>query len=373
MSGTSPAAEGLSPGGALAARAVGIAAGFCLDRLVGDPTRFHPVAGFGRVALVAERRLLRPEASAGAQRAAGALYTALLVGGTTAAVAAVGRAVSGSAFPVSGDAVPGRAAATVAWNAAVVWSCLGGSSLLEVARQQDALLSRGDTEGSRELLPWLCGRDPSSLGPEDLARAVVESVAENTSDSAICTLFWAAVAGAPGAAAHRAANTLDAMVGHRSPRYRHFGTASARLDDALGYLPSRLAGAVGVACAPLVGGRTREALRVWRRDAAAHPSPNAGVVEAVCAGALGVRLGGRTPYPYGVQERAVLGNGRAVRAADIGRAVTLHDHVQVVTAALAVAGVLVTAARARTAAGSDGSHGQGGRVTSAARSAGGEE
>ena len=146
---------------------------------------------------------------------------------------------------------------------------------------------------------------------------MVESVAENTSDSAICTLFWAAVAGAPGAAAHRAANTLDAMVGHRSPRYRHFGTASARLDDALGYLPSRLAGAVGVACAPLVGGRTREALRVWRRDAAAHPSPNAGVVEAVCAGALGVRLGGRTPYPYGVQERAVLGNGRAVRAADI--------------------------------------------------------
>lgn len=370
MSGTSPAAEGLSPGGALAggaagavrqrpvgralaARAVGIAAGFCLDRLIGDPARLHPVAGFGRLALAAERGLLRPGASAASQRAAGAAFTGLLVGGTTAAVAAVGRAVAGSTV------------ATVAWNAAVVWSCLGGSSLLEVARAQDALLSRGDVAGSRELLPWLCGRDPSSLGPEDLARAVVESIAENTSDAAICTLFWAAVAGAPGAAAHRGANTLDAMVGHRSPRYRYFGTASARLDDALGYLPSRLAAAVGAACAPLVGGSTREALHVWRRDAAAHPSPNAGVVEAVCAGALGVRLGGHTPYPYGVQERAVLGDGRAVRAADIGRAVTLHDRVQVATAALAVAGVLVAAARARTAAGttvgSDGSHGHGGR------------
>lgn len=335
VSGTSPAPDRRPPGGAPAARAAGIAAGFCLDRLVGDPARFHPVAGFGRVALSAERRLLRPEASTGSQRAAGVLFTGLLVGGTTAAVTAVGRAVSGSP------------AATAAWTAAVVWSCLGGSSLLQVARQQDELLGRGDTAASRELLPWLCGRDPSSLGPEDLARAVVESVAENTSDAAICTLFWAAVAGAPGAAAHRVANTLDAMVGHRSPRYRHFGTASARLDDALGYLPSRLAGAVGAACAPLVGGSTREALRVWRRDAPAHPSPNAGVVEAVCAGALGVRLGGRTPYPYGVQERAVLGDGRAVRATDIGRAVTLHDRVQVVTAALAVVGALGVAARAR--------------------------
>jgi adenosylcobinamide-phosphate synthase len=316
-------------GYALAARAAGIAAGFALDRLVGDPGRLHPVAGFGRVALAVESRLLRPGRTPNAQRAAGLLFTGVLVGGTAAAVTVVRR-------------LAGRnLAAAVVWDAAVVWSCLGGSSLLAVARRQGDLLVRGDHAGSRDLLPWLCGRDPAALGPEDLARAVVESVAENTSDAAVATLFWAAVAGSPGAAVHRAANTLDAMVGHRSERYRHFGTAAARLDDVLGFLPARGAGALGVVCAPTVGGSPAGALRAWLRDARAHPSPNAGVVEAVCAGALGVRLGGPTPYPYGVEDRAVLGDGRSVRADDIRRAVLLHDRVQLATAALAVLGVVV--------------------------------
>ena len=313
---------------ALPPRAAGIAAGFLLDRLVGDPVRFHPVAGFGRVALAVESRLRRPGRPRSAQRAAGLLLTGVLVGGTAATVTLVGR-LAGRSTPTA-----------VAWNAAVVWSCLGGSSLLTVARRQGELLSRGDHAGSRELLPWLCGRDPAALDPDGLARAVVESVAENTSDAAVGTLFWAAVAGPPGAAVHRAANTLDAMVGHRSERYRHFGTAAARLDDVLGFLPARLAGALGVASAPVVGGSPAGALRAWVRDARSHPSPNAGVVEAVCAGALGVRLGGPTPYPYGVQDRAVLGDGRPVRAGDVRRAVLLHDRVQLVAAALAVAGVL---------------------------------
>ncbi|KAA0918443.1 cobalamin biosynthesis protein [Dietzia sp. ANT_WB102] len=310
------------------ARATGIAAGFLLDRLVGDPARRHPVAGFGRMALIAESTLLRPGQTAHSQRAAGLLFTGVLVGGVAATVTVAGRL-----------AARNRAAAVV-WNAAVVWSCLGGSSLLTVARQQGDLLARGDHAGSRELLPWLCGRDPAALDPGGLARAVVESVAENTSDAAVGTLFWAAVAGPPGAAVHRAANTLDAMVGHRSERYRHFGTASARLDDVLGFLPARVAGVLGVVAAPTVGGSPAQALRVWVRDAPAHPSPNAGVVEAVCAGALGVRLGGPTPYPYGVQDRAVLGDGRPVQADDIRRAVLLHDRVQVSTAAVAVAGLV---------------------------------
>lgn len=335
MSAISPAdplARRPGDGSALAARATGIAAGFLLDRLVGDPERFHPVAGVGRVALAVESRLLRPGRTPAAQRAAGLLFTGVIVGGTAAVVTVVGRLARRN-----------RAAAVV-WDAAVVWSCLGGSSLLAVARRQGDLLARGDHAGSRDLLPWLCGRDPVALGPEDLARAVVESVAENTSDAAVATLFWAAVAGPPGAAVHRAANTLDAMVGHRSERYRHFGTAAARLDDVLGFLPARVAGAIGVICAPTVGGSPAGALRAWAHDARAHPSPNAGVVEAVCAGALGVRLGGPTPYPYGVQDRAVLGDGRAVRADDIRRAVLLHDRVQVVTAGLAVLGVVARSA-----------------------------
>lgn len=312
-------------GARLTIRASGLAAGFLLDRLLGDPRRLHPVAGFGRIALATEHRLYADGRPRRGQRLAGLAFTGLLVGATAGTTAVIGRLASR------------RPAAEVAWNAVVVWSCLGGSSLLAVARRQDALLTSGDVDGSRALLPWLCGRDPRALGPDDLARAVVESVAENTSDSAVTTLFWAAVAGPTGAATHRAANTLDAMVGHRSPRYEHFGTASARLDDVLGFVPARWAAALAVALAAAVGGSPSRALRVWRRDAPGHPSPNAGVVEAACAGALGVRLGGPTPYPYGLEQRAVLGGvGRTVEAADIDRAVRLHDHVQLAAAALAV-------------------------------------
>ncbi len=309
-------------------RAVHIAVGFALDRALGDPGCLHPVAGFGRVAQVAEQRLLQRVRTPAAQRAAGLMFAGVLVGGTATATAAVGRLASRS---VVGSA---------AWGSLVVWSCLGGSSLLSVGQRQSELLERDDIAGSRALLPWLCGRDPRALGPEELARAVVESVAENTSDAAIATLFWALIAGAPGAAAHRAANTLDAMVGHRSDRHQHFGAPVARLDDVMGFIPARIAGALAVAWAETVGGSPSGALRAWRRDARAHPSPNGGVVEAVCAGALGIRLGGRTPYPYGVQQRAVLGDGREVRAGDIDRAVRLHSRVQIVAALLAVAALV---------------------------------
>lgn len=351
MSATSPADQARS---GLRARAAGVGLGLLLDRVVGDPRRLHPVAGFGQVALALEGRLLDERASATGQRIAGALFTGVLVGGTTTAILGVSHLIAGNSVGVSSGATPARTAGTIAWNAAVVWSCLGGSSLLQVARRQEELLAAGDIDGSRELLPWLCGRDPAALDRDDLARAVVESVAENTSDAAVCTLFWAAVAGPAGAAAHRASNTLDAMVGHRSPRYQYFGTASARLDDILGYVPSRLAGLLGVVLAPTIGGSAADgsadcesvagsaagAMRAWRRDAPGHPSPNAGVVESVCAGALGVRLGGLTPYPYGVEERAILGDGRPVRVEDIGRAVRLQDRIQLATAGLMIAALL---------------------------------
>ena len=333
MSAISPGERRLGPAARLTARTAGIAAGFLLDRMLGDPRRLHPVAGFGRVALATEHCLYADGRSRRGQQMAGVAFTGILVGATAATTLSVGCLASG------------HAAAAVAWNAAVVWSCLGGSSLLEVAQRQGDLLARGDHAGSRELLPWLCGRDPDALDPPGLARAVVESVAENTSDAAVGTLFWAAVAGPTGAAVHRAANTLDAMVGHRSDRYHHFGTCSARLDDVLGFVPARLAGIVAAVLAPSVGGSTREALRTWRCDARAHPSPNAGVVESVCAGSLGVQLGGPTPYPYGLQHRAVLGDGRCVQAADIPRAVRLHSRVQIATAILAASTALAAGAR----------------------------
>jgi adenosylcobinamide-phosphate synthase len=118
-------------------------------------------------------------------------------------------------------------------------------------------------------------------------------------------------------------NTLDAMVGHRSPRYARFGWAAARLDDVANLLPARVCALLTAAVAPLMGGSPRSALRAWRRDAAAHPSPNAGPVEASAAGALGVTLGGRTVYAHTVEKRPRLGAGPPPGPADLRRAVRL--------------------------------------------------
>jgi len=147
------------------------------------------------------------------------------------------------------------------------------------------------------------GRDPSGLDGPQLCRAAVESVAENTADAVVGPLLWGALAGSPGVVAYRAANTLDAMVGHKSPRYLRFGWAAARLDDLLGWPAARLGAVLACLRAPAVGGDMGRAWRTLRVDGAAHPSPNAGRMEAAFAGALGVRLGGRNDYGDRVEER----------------------------------------------------------------------
>jgi adenosylcobinamide-phosphate synthase len=163
---------------------------------------------------------------------------------------------------------------------------------------------------------------------------VIESVAENTCDAAVAPLLWGAVAGIPGLAAYRAVNTLDAMVGHRSPRYLRFGWACARLDDAANWVPARVTAALAVACAK--GGRFA-AMRTVLRDGAKHPSPNAGRCEAAFAGALGVRLGGTNVYGDVAEARPGLGEGgRAPEPDDIYRAIRLSRAVTLAAAGLAV-------------------------------------
>jgi adenosylcobinamide-phosphate synthase len=171
----------------------------------------------------------------------------------------------------------------------------------------------------------------------------VESVAENTSDAQVAPLWWGALAGVPGLLVYRGANTLDAMIGHRSPRYDRFGWAAARFDDVANYLPARATGVMVAVCAPAVGGSTRESLAVWRRDASRHPSPNAGVVEAAFAGALGVRLGGPTQYPHRLEIRPMLGDGHSPESADVTRSVRLSRAVQAAAAWAAV--IIATACR----------------------------
>ncbi|NMD54952.1 MULTISPECIES: cobalamin biosynthesis protein [Tsukamurella] len=278
-------------------RSTELALGVLADEILGDPRRYHPVAGFGTVAQALETRMYAPS------KLRGAAYTAILVGGA----ATLGFALR---------KVPGA-------TAVGTWAVVGGAGLRMVGSTLGADLERGDLTAARDLLPSLCGRDPSVLDTAGLARAATESVAENTSDAAVAPLFWGAVAGLPGLLAYRAANTLDAMVGYRNERYGDFGWASARLDDVLNYLPARLAGAVTVVLAPAVGGAPSDAVRAWRWDAAKHPSPNAGVAEATAAGALGLQLGGRTQYAHGAELRPTLGRGRAPEPRDLARAARL--------------------------------------------------
>ncbi|GAA0251498.1 cobalamin biosynthesis protein [Actinomadura nitritigenes] len=288
--------------------AEGLVLGVALDALLGDPRRGHPVAGFGRLASGFERLAYRDS------RAAGVVYAGVLVGGAVVSGVLLERVARG----------PSR----VVLTAAVTWAVLGGTSLGREGLAMERVLEEGDLEAARERLPHLCARDPKGLDEAALARATVESVAENTSDAAIAPLVWGAVGGVPGLLAYRAVNTLDAMVGYRNPRYERFGWAAARLDDAANWVPARVTGMLVALCSG------RDAWRVLRRDGGNHPSPNAGRCEAAFAGALGVRLGGTNSYGGAVERRPEMGDGRAPEVRDIGRAVRLSAAVTFAAAAL---------------------------------------
>lgn len=327
--------------------AAGIVLGVGGDAVFGDPRRFHPVAGFGQTAAAFERVVYRPTFGAGAA------YATVLVGGAALLGAALERVLPRSLA-----------------RGLALYVALGGRSLAREAQAVADLVERGEIDAARVRIRSLVGRDPERLDGSELCAAAIESVAENTVDAVIAPLFWAAIAGAPAVLAHRAVNTLDAMVGRRNERYARFGTASARADDAANWPAARLAGALTVALAATAGAAApsppaaapsppaaapsppaaaplprptpaaspaRAAWRAWRADAAKHPSPNAGVVEAAFAGALGLTLGGTLAYEGRVEHRPELGTGRAPGPHDVERAVKLARNVALVTAALAIA------------------------------------
>jgi adenosylcobinamide-phosphate synthase len=247
----------------------------------------------------------------------------VLVGGVAAVVAAAERGLGR------------RPAARMLLLAVVTWAGLGGRSLAEAGHQLAGAVRDGDVEAARRLAPTLVGRDPSGLDGPELCRAAVESVAENTADAVVGPLLWGALAGPAGVAGYRAANTLDAMVGHHSVRYEQFGWAAARLDDLLTWPAARLGAGLACVLAPLVGGHAGRAWRTLRRDGGAHPSPNAGRMEAAFAGALGVRLGGSNRYGDRVEHRPPLGGGPAPGPEDVNRAVRLSLLVASAAAVLA--------------------------------------
>lgn len=304
---------GRSTGSAAGRRMGAAAAGIGLDALLGEPpVRPHPVSAFGTVMRVSEARLWRDRRLAGVAHATAGLTLGMAAGrmlrSTTAAtyLAVAGRALDGAASEV-GDA-----------------------------------LASGDLDRARRLLPALVGRDPEGLDAGEIARAVIESVAENTVDAVIAPAFWGAVAGAPGALGYRAVNTLDALVGHRSPRHLRFGWASARLDDLANLVPARVTALLVVLVRPSSGPAVWRAVR---RDAPAHPSPNSGVAEAAFAAALGIRLGGRSRYGDRVEQRPQLGTGRPATPADIADARRLAQDVAAGAAGLMVVSSAVLASR----------------------------
>ncbi len=276
--------------------------GVALDAWWGEPRRWHPLVGFGRLAQALEARINRGRA--GVRR--GALGWALLVL-PPVAVLALGLA----ALPAN----RGGLALAVAVHALTLYAALGLRSLGEHTLSIAQALDAGQLTLARQRTRWIVSRDTDQASPDELAKAAVESLLENGNDAVFATLFWFAVAGGPGALLFRLANTLDAMWGYRSARFNRFGRCAARLDDALNYLPARLtAGSYALL------GHTRLAWRCWRSQAPAWPSPNAGPVMAAGAGALGVQLGGLARYDGVDEYRPPLGNGPAAQPADIGRA-----------------------------------------------------
>ncbi|MBI2873756.1 MAG: cobalamin biosynthesis protein CobD [Firmicutes bacterium] len=302
------------------------ALGYLVDRFAGDPPFLrHPVAVIGTLAGRLEKAafglsLLR---SAPAwRRPAGAVLTAGVVAGTFLAV----RFLLALAALVN----PFLAAALEIW---LISTTIASRGLAEASLSVAGALEAGDLPAGRRAVAGLVGRDTDRMDEAAAARASVESAAENTVDAVVAPLFYAAIGGAPLAMAYRAVNTLDSMWGYRNERYLRFGWAAARLDDLTGYVPARLAGVLMAGAAALLGLDWRGGIRTWRRDARKHPSPNAGIPEAVAAGALRIRLGGEASYggrlefrPYldGSSARPLPAETPRLGPADIRRAVNLE-------------------------------------------------
>ena len=276
--------------------------GLFLDRLLGEPRRFHPLVGFGRYAAAVERVLRR----LGSHRGAGLLDWIVAVLPWVA---------------LAGSLKEAHVWLGVAVDVGLLYFAVGGRSLAEHARAVADPLAKGDLAGARQRLSWIVSRDTTELDESGVAKATVESVLENGNDAVFGALFWFALLGGPGALMFRLANTLDAMWGYRTERYLRFGWAAARIDDVLNFVPARL-----TALSYALLGHTANALRCWRTQAPAWDSPNAGPVMAAGAGALDVCLGGPAIYHGQLESRPPLGAGAPARAADIDKALALVNN-----------------------------------------------
>ena len=304
-----------------------------LDAVIGDPDSLwrrlpHPVVWLGRIVAFGDRRLNRETWRGAWRRAAGTVWLAVLLAAGAGAGWLVETALRALPFGP-------------AWIALAASVLIAQRSLHHhVARVGGA----STPEAARAAVSMIVGRDTSRLDEAGIARAAIESTAENFSDGVVAPAFWFALAGLPGLVAYKAVNTADSMIGHLSERHRDFGWASARLDDLLNLVPARLSAVLIALAAPLAGGSVRCALAAAWRDAGTHRSPNAGWPEAAMAAALGLALGGPRIYPAGPVDAPFLfaEGGRDARLGDIGRGLRVFIGACALGAAL-VAALALTA------------------------------
>ena len=271
---------------------------FLLDLIAGDPERFpHPVRWMGRLITAAEGRI---------RKAMPATERGERLGGVLLWVAVVG-AVYGVTLGVLYLSYKLSPTLTLVISVYLVWTCLSVKSLGDEAMGVAGALGQGIEEG-RERLKRIVGRDTSGLKEEEVLRATVETVAENSSDGVIAPLFFLALGGPALMMAYKAVNTLDSMVGYKNGSYAHFGWFSARADDAANFIPARLTGALIVSASFILGYNWMKSAAILLRDGRKHPSPNSGVPEAAMAGALGLQLGGAASYGGGVSAKPLIGD-----------------------------------------------------------------
>jgi len=281
-----------------------------IDRLLGEPKRFHPLIGYG--VLVDKIEALLNHGSEKISK--GAIAWLLAVIPITLLVWLIDQLIGG-------------------WWMSILcgWLAIGWQSLRQHGGWVEQALTAGNLTEARSKLSWIVSRDTSELDPSAISRGGIESVLENGSDAIFAPLFWLAVGGAPAVVLYRLCNTLDAMWGYRNDRYEQFGKFSARVDDLLNIIPARL-----TAITYGLAGDFKGAMRAWRAQAGQWYSPNAGVVMAAGAGALGLSLGGNAIYHGQLKSRPTLGNGRPPEAPDLSRALTLIDRSVYIWAAIAL-------------------------------------
>ena len=273
-----------------------------IDAWWGEPRRWHPLVAFGVCANFIEKLL-----NAGEHRIArGCVAWCVLVAPLVLAGYSLQRAFVQHTL------------LSIVVGTLILYLAIGQQSLREHARAVATSLRADDLPQARHALASMVSRDTQNLDHDDVSKATVESVLENGSDAVVASLFWFAVAGIPGVLLHRAANTLDAMWGYRNVRFNEFGRIAARIDDVLNFIPARI-----TACAYALVGATANALRCWHTQGRTWSSPNAGPVMAAGAGALRLELGGAAPYHGEIEQRPLLGRGRAAQQHDIERALQL--------------------------------------------------